>query len=94
MFAGLAFEIFQAPQLFFEWVLWIRYIFIGWQAPYGEWLLLIPIILYIFLTKNYYVLFVEGEKLEASGKDYKIISNKLIPSFLVLQKIKLINEPD
>ena len=59
------------PNYFFEWILWIGYIFIGWQAPHGPWLLLIPVILYIFLTKITGVPFVEARKLEASGEEYK-----------------------
>ena len=59
------------PNYFFEWILWIGYIFIGWQAPHGHWLLLIPVILYIFLTKITGVPFVEARKLEASGEEYK-----------------------
>ena len=59
------------PNYFFEWILWIGYIFIGWQAPHGPWLLLIPLILYIFLTKITGVPFVEARKLEASGEEYK-----------------------
>lgn len=59
------------PNYFFEWVLWISYIFLGWQAPLGEWLLLIPVILYIFLSKITGVPFVEARKLEASGKEYE-----------------------
>jgi steroid 5-alpha reductase family enzyme len=60
------------PNYFFEWVLWTGYIFIGWQAPLGEWLLVIPLILYIFLTKITGVPFVEARKLEASGEEYKL----------------------
>ena len=59
------------PNYFFEWVLWIGYIFIGWQAPLGVWLILIPVILYIFLSKITGVPFVEARKLEASGEEYK-----------------------
>jgi len=72
------------PNYFFEWVLWIGYIFIGWQAPYGEWLLLIPIILYIFLSKITGVPFVEARKVEASGEDYKNYikqTNSFFPGF-------------
>jgi steroid 5-alpha reductase family enzyme len=60
------------PNYFFEWILWTGYIFIGWQAPLGEWLLVIPLILYIFLTKITGVPFVEARKLEASGEEYKL----------------------
>lgn len=59
------------PNYFFEWVLWIGYIFLGWQSPNGAWLLLVPVILYIFLTKITGVPFVEARKLEASGEEYK-----------------------
>lgn len=59
------------PNYFFEWILWIGYILLGWQAPSGVWLLLLPIILYIFLSKITGVPFVEARKLEASGEEYK-----------------------
>ncbi|MGY8713761.1 MAG: DUF1295 domain-containing protein, partial [Verrucomicrobiia bacterium] len=59
------------PNYFFEWILWIGYIFLGWQSPDGPWLLLVPVILYIFLTKITGVPFVEARKLEASGEEYK-----------------------
>ena len=60
------------PNYFFEWVLWTGYIFIGWQAPLGQWLLVIPFILYIFLTRITGVPFVEARKLEASGEEYEL----------------------
>ena len=73
------------PNYFFEWILWIGYIFIGWQAPHGPWLLLIPVILYIFLTKITWVPFVEARNLEASGKEYKKYikqTNSFFPGYL------------
>jgi steroid 5-alpha reductase family enzyme len=72
------------PNYFFEWILWIGYIFIGWQAPLGPWLLLIPVILYIFLSKITGVPFVEARKLEASGEKYKSYiqqTNSFFPGF-------------
>ena len=59
------------PNYFFEWILWIGYIFLGWQSPHGAWLLLVPAVLFIFLTKITGVPFVEARKLEASGEDYQ-----------------------
>lgn len=59
------------PNYFFEWVLWCSYPFIGWQAPNGEWLLLLPILLIIFLLKVTGIPHVEARKLEDSGRQYR-----------------------
>ena len=58
------------PNYFFEWVLWIGYLPLGWAAPEGTWLVALPFILYLFLTKITGIPFVEARKLEVSGKAY------------------------
>ena len=62
------------------------YILLGWQAPSGVWLLLLPIILYIFLSKITGVPFVEARKLEASGEEYKTYIQQTNSFFPVLPK--------
>jgi steroid 5-alpha reductase family enzyme len=59
------------PNYFFEWVLWLGYLPMGVHSAGGEWLFLIPPILYLFLTKITGIPFVEARKLEASGDAYK-----------------------
>lgn len=58
------------PNYFFEWVMWLGYLPMGWSAPEGPWLLTLPVILYLFLTKITGIPFVEARKLEASGEAY------------------------
>ena len=59
------------PNYFFEWILWLGYIPMGINAIGGHWLLMIPPVLYFFLTKITGIPFVEARKLEASGDAYK-----------------------
>ena len=59
------------PNYFFEWILWLSYIPLGYQASGWPWLFLIPPVLYLFLTKITGIPFVEARKLEASGDAYK-----------------------
>ncbi len=59
------------PNYFFEWVLWFGYIPLGIHAFGGQWLFLIPPVLYFFLTKITGIPFVEARKIEASGDAYK-----------------------
>ena len=58
------------PNYFFEWVLWLGYLPMGIHSAGGEWLFLIPPILFLFLTKITGIPFVEARKLEASGDAY------------------------
>ena len=59
------------PNYFFEWVLWMGYLLLGWNSAGGIWLLLLPVLLYIFLTKITGIPFVEARKLDASGDAYR-----------------------
>lgn len=59
------------PNYFFEWLLWCSYIFIGWNAPNGIYLWLIPPVFLFFLLKLTGVPFVEARKLESSGENYR-----------------------
>lgn len=51
--------------------MWLGYLPMGIHSAGGEWLFLIPPILYLFLTKITGIPFVEARKLEASGDAYK-----------------------
>jgi steroid 5-alpha reductase family enzyme len=59
------------PNYFFEWILWLGYIPMGWAAPEGSFLIALPFVLYLFLTKITGIPFVEARKLEASGDSYR-----------------------
>ena len=85
MFAGLAFGNIPGTPIIFRMGFMDR-ISLSVGRLRMENLLLIPLILYIFLSKITGVPFVEARKLEASGKTIKIISNKLIPSFWFSKK--------
>ena len=69
------------PNYFFEWVLWIGYLPLGWAAPEGAWLVALPFILYLFLTKITGIPFVEARKLEVSGKAYATYVDRTSPFF-------------
>ena len=69
------------PNYFFEWVLWIGYLPMGWAAPEGAWLVALPFILYLFLTKITGIPFVEARKLEVSGKAYATYVERTSPFF-------------
>ena len=69
------------PNYFFEWVLWIGYLPMGWAAPEGAWLVALPFILYLFLTKITGIPFVEARKLEVSGKAYATYVDRTSPFF-------------
>ena len=58
------------PNYFFEWILWLGYLPMGWHAQDGPWLLALPVVLYLFLTKITGIPFVEARKLEAGGDAY------------------------
>ena len=58
------------PNYFFEWILWLSYIPLGYHASGWPWLFLIPPVLYLFLTTITRIPFVEARKLEASGDAY------------------------
>lgn len=59
------------PNYFFEWILWLGYLPMGWHAPEGSFLIALPFVLYLFLTKITGIPFVEARKLEASGDTYR-----------------------
>jgi steroid 5-alpha reductase family enzyme len=76
------------PNYFFEWVLWLGYLPMGWSAPEGDWLLALPVMLYFFLTKITGIPFVEARKLEASGEAYASYVQRTSSFFLWFPKKK------
>ena len=58
------------PNYFFEWIAWMSYLFLGWGAPLGPWLLLVPVILLAFLLKFTGIPHVEARKLENANEEY------------------------
>ena len=58
------------PNYFFEWLVWMSYLFLGWGAPLGPWLLLVPVILLAFLLKFTGIPHVEARKLENANEEY------------------------
>ena len=59
------------PNYFFEWILWLGYLPMGWHAQDRVYLIALPFVLYLFLTKITGIPFVEARKLEASGDAYR-----------------------
>ena len=59
------------PNYFFEWVLWMSYVFWGWGATGGPWLLFLPVILLAFFLKFTGIPHVEARKMETAGKEYE-----------------------
>ena len=59
------------PNYFFEWILWLGYLPMGWHSQESAYLTALPFVLYIFLTKITGIPFVEARKLEASGDAYR-----------------------
>ena len=76
------------PNYFFEWVLWLGYLPMGWAANEGAWLLALPAMLYVFLTKITGIPFVEARKLEASGQAYASYVDRTSSFFLWFPKSK------
>jgi steroid 5-alpha reductase family enzyme len=68
------------PNYFFEWVLWLGYLPLALHSQGGIWLLALPPVLFIFLTKITGIPFVEARKLEAGGEAYASYL-KRTPSF-------------
>jgi steroid 5-alpha reductase family enzyme len=68
------------PNYFFEWVLWLGYLPMALHSQGGIWLLALPPVLFIFLTKITGIPFVEARKLEAGGEAYASYL-KRTPSF-------------
>ena len=68
------------PNYFFEWVLWLGYLPMGIHSQGAIWLLVLPPLLYLFLTKITGIPFVEARKLEASGEAYASYLTR-VPSF-------------
>ena len=58
------------PNYFFEWLLWSSYAMAGVQAEGGLWLLLVPFLVYTFVTKLTGMPFIERPKLADKGGAY------------------------
>lgn len=76
------------PNYFFEWILWLGYLPMGWHAQDGIFLIALPFVLYLFLTKITGIPFVEARKLEASGDAYRAYVERTSSFFPRPQKTK------
>ncbi|MGC1510800.1 DUF1295 domain-containing protein [Ketobacter sp.] len=59
------------PNYFFEWCHWFVYPLLGWAAPYGTWLWLAPVAMFIFLFFVTGIPFTERQAVRKRGDDYR-----------------------
>jgi steroid 5-alpha reductase family enzyme len=70
------------PNYFCEWLLWSSYVVFGIRSEGGVWLISIPIVLYLIITKLTGSSHIERAKLKASNKaytDYIATTNPFFP---------------
>ena len=59
------------PNYFFEWCHWFAYPLLAMATPYGEWLWLAPIMMFVFLYFMTGIPFTEQQAIRSRGDDYR-----------------------
>ena len=59
------------PNYFFEWLQWFAWPLLGLAAPFGQWLWLAPVVVFIFLYFVTGIPFTEKQALRSRGEDYR-----------------------
>lgn len=67
------------PNYFFEWLHWFAYPFLGWNAEFGTFLWLAPIIAFVFLYFVTGIPFTEQQALRSRGESYRRYQERTSP---------------
>lgn len=70
------------PNYFFEWLQWFVWPLLAWQYPHGAWLLLTPLIMWLFLYWITGIPYTEQQALRSRGdayRDYQQATSPFIP---------------
>ncbi len=59
------------PNYFCEWLIWWGFALLAWPAPYGPWMFLGPLVMYVFVTKLTGIPHAEKQALRSRGADYR-----------------------
>ena len=59
------------PNYFFEWLHWFAYPLLAWGAPFGSWVWLAPIAMFLFLYFITGIPYTEQQALRSRGDDYR-----------------------
>ncbi|MCA8941136.1 MAG: DUF1295 domain-containing protein [Planctomycetes bacterium] len=58
------------PNYFFEWLMWVGFALVALPAPHGEWMVLLPVVMFVFLTRLTGIPYTEAQALR-SRSDYR-----------------------
>lgn len=59
------------PNYFCEWLIWCGFALAAFGAPHGEWMLLLPVVMFLFLTRLTGIPYTEAQALRTRGEDYR-----------------------
>lgn len=59
------------PNYFFEWLIWWGFALLAGPAPYGPWMWLGPVVMYVFVTRLTGIPYTEQQALRSRGDDYR-----------------------
>ena len=69
------------PNYFFEWLIWCGFSLASLPAPHGVWMLLLPVAMYLFLTRLTGIPYTEAQALRTRGDDYRAYQAVTSPFF-------------
>jgi steroid 5-alpha reductase family enzyme len=72
------------PNYFFEWLVWFAFAALAWPAPGGPWALIMPVIMYVLITRVSGIPYTEAQAIRSRGEDYRRYqrsTSPLIPWF-------------
>ncbi|MHC5064655.1 MAG: DUF1295 domain-containing protein [Planctomycetota bacterium] len=59
------------PNYFCEWLIWCGIALAAFPAPHGLWMLLLPVVMFLFLTRLTGIPYTEAQALRTRGDDYR-----------------------
>jgi steroid 5-alpha reductase family enzyme len=64
------------PNYFFEWLHWFAWPLLAWGAPYGTFVWLAPVLMFVFLNYFTGIPYTEAQALRSRGEDYRDYQRK------------------